>query len=322
MISMKTRNSYPFASDNKRYTTFTYYCNQTYGHKVVKIPLQAGFTCPNRDGSKSIGGCLFCSAYGSGEFNLAHQTPIVTQYQQAKLRYQKKWPTNHTMPYFQSFTNTYCSLEHLQSKVNALHPFSNEIDGYAFATRVDCISNDMLAYLTELNNQKDVWVELGLQTSNDATKVALNCMHTNNQALQTHRLLKQNGIKTVIHIINGLPNETADDMLATIDFVNQLQPTAVKFTMLHILDNAPLGQIYLNKPWSLLSMDEYLDILCCQLQHLNPQIVVERICGDGDQTHIIEPKWTNIKIQVMNELDKKMAKENIMQGELFKALDT
>ena len=314
---MKQKNPYPYAFDNKRYTTFTYYCHQHYGHKVVKIPLQAGFTCPNRDGSKSVGGCAFCSEHGSGEFNLAHQSPINQQYEQAIIRYACKWPTAHTMPYFQSFTNTYCSVSHLQQKVDALKPYADQIDAYAFATRVDCLTDDMLTYLFELNKIKDVWVELGLQTSNDVTKQALNCCHTNDQAINTHQRLKEAGIKTVIHIINGLPNETKDDMLATVDFVNQLQPTACKFTMLHILDNAPLGKVYQTSPWPILTLEEYLDVLCCQLQHLNPEIVVERICGDGDKTHIIEPKWTDNKIQVMNELDKKMAKENIMQGQLY-----
>lgn len=320
-ITMKQINPYPYAFDNKRYTTFTYYCHKHYGSKVVKLPLQLGFTCPNRDGSKGFGGCSFCNAYGSGEFNKNHQMDIVEQYIQAKERYKNKWTVTKTMPYFQSFTNTYCSVDHLQEKIEALNCFDDEIVAYAIATRCDCINDDMLHYLSELNKSKEVWVELGFQTSNDTSKQTLNCLHTNNEFIDAMTRLKNENIKTCIHIINGLPDESEEDMLNTVKFVNSFNPTAVKFTMLHILDNAPLGKQYLQHPWTLLTQQQYLDILCKQLQYLSPSIIIERICGDGDANHVIAPDWTRIKISTMNELDKKMAKENIMQGQYINTVD-
>lgn len=315
-INQVKTNQFKYSNTNKRYYTWDFYLKNTYGTKVAKIPIECGFTCPNRDGKISYGGCSFCSSLGSGEFNPHFNLPTDIQYQQGKEKLKSKWNITYTIPYLQSYSNTYCTVEQLQEKINPLlTKYSNEIVAIAIATRADCLPDDMLAYLQQLNTIKPLWIELGLQTSNDKTSLLLNRGHDYNCFKQAILKLKQLNIKTVVHIINGLPNETKDNMIQTIKDINILHPDAIKIHMLHILKDSLLGQQYLHQPWSLLTKQEYIDIVVNQLGYLSEDIIIQRLTGDGIINQLIAPLWTIKKTIVLNDIDKKMVQDNRYQGD-------
>lgn len=306
-------NPFIYSDDNKRYHTFNYYLRHRYHKKVYKVPLDAHFTCPNRDGTCGIGGCIFCSGQGSGEYTRGDIDDIVQQFETNKIMMEKKWPNSLAMPYFQSFSNTYGPLAKIKK---CIEPFINypNVCGIAIATRSDCLDNEKISYLASLCEYTDIYVELGLQSSNDNTAKFINRGHDFNSLKQCVAKLKKTKIKVVIHIINGLPNETIDDMLQTIKDVNNLQIDGIKIHMLHVSNNTRLATMYKTHPFHLLTKDEYIDIVVKQLELLNANVFIERLTGDPKKEDLIAPEWVLNKTVVLNDIDKLMVKNDTYQG--------
>ena len=306
-------NPYKYSVDNKRYQTLNYYLKTKYNSKVCKIPLDAGFTCPNRDGKCGTGGCLFCSDQGSGEFTLPDETNLLTQYNKNKEMMLKKWPNSLCIPYFQSYTNTYGSLNRIKECVT---PFLNidEAVAISIATRPDCLEDDKIEYLESLTSQKDIWVELGLQTTNEKTSQLMNRGHDFDCLKDCLNRLKKTNIKICLHIINSLPYEDEEDMLKTVKDLKGLHFHAIKIHMLHISSNSNIKYLYKKENFKLLSKDEYVNIVVKQLELLKEDIIVERLTGDPVKELLIAPEWTLNKTDVLNSIDKLFSKKNTYQG--------
>lgn len=309
------KNPFPYSNDNKRYYTMNYYLKHTYHKKVAKVPLNAGFTCPNRDGSKAYGGCSFCSAMGSGDSILAFSEDLKKQYQIGLERMQKKWPDCLGIAYFQSFSNTYAPLKDLK---RIYDPFFDdpELIGVAIATRADCLNEETIDYLNKQSAKKDVWIELGLQSIHAKTMDHLNRQHTTEEVWKIILQLKKTNIHTCIHIMNSLPHEKEEDMLETVRQIAYYHPDAIKIHMLHLLKGTRLAQEYEQNPFHLMRLEEYVDLVVKQLELLPQDIIIERLTGDGLADDLIEPLWTIKKTIVLNEIDKRMVKLNTYQGRL------
>ncbi|MBR4461620.1 MAG: TIGR01212 family radical SAM protein [Erysipelotrichaceae bacterium] len=306
------RNSF----NEKRYHTFNYYLKTRYHSKVSKIILDAGFTCPNRDGSKGFGGCIFCSNQGSGDSNLVRNEDLLRQYEANKKVMDRKWPDSLYIPYFQSFSNTYGPLTKIR---NMLEPFleMDEVAEIAIATRCDCLEEETVAYLDETSKQKPLWLELGLQTSNDKTGQLINRCYAFHDLTDALKRLEKTSIKVCIHVMNGLPFETKEDMLKTIRDISRLSFHGIKIHMLHVLKNTALGDMYRKEPFPLLEREEYIELVVRQLELLPEEIVVQRLTGDPIKEELIAPEWLLNKTTILNDIDKRMRKENTWQGKFY-----
>ena len=310
-------NPYKNSNDNKRYYTMNYYFKQKYHKKVAKVPLNSGFTCPNRDGSKSIGGCTFCSSMGSGDSILAFSKGLKSQYDLGLKRMQKKWKDCLGFAYFQAYSNTYAPLDNLK-KIYDPFVFDNNVAGISIATRADCLDEEKIAYFDSIADTKEVWIELGLQSIHEDTMDRCNRMHTTKEVEEILSLLKKTRIKSCIHIMNSLPSETKEDMLETAHWIAVWQPDAIKIHMLHLIENTKMAEEYRQNPFKLLSLEEYVDIVVDQLEIISPDCIIERLTGDGIAKDLIEPLWTIKKTIVTNEIDKEMVRRNTWQGKKFK----
>lgn len=304
-------NPYPYSNDNKRYQTINYYFRNTYHQKVAKIPLNAGFTCPNRDGTKGIGGCTFCSSMGSGDSILCFDDTLQKQYKEGFKRMQNKWPDCIGFAYFQSYSNTYAPLAILKKVYDPFFKDPN-IPGVAIATRADCLSDEIIDYLNR--QDKEVWLELGLQSVHESTMEKCNRKHSTQIVFDWIDKLKSTNIKTCVHIINGLPNETKSDMLETVKQISKHNPDAIKIHMLHLIEGTQMAKEYEEHPFHILTLEEYVDIVVDQLELLPQEMIIERLTGDGIAKDLIGPKWTIKKTIVTNEIDKLMVKRNTWQG--------
>jgi len=310
-------NKFKYSFNEKRYHTYNYYLKSTYDCKVAKVIIDGHFTCPNRDGTKGFGGCIYCSALGSGDSNISIREDVLTQYENNKKVMDAKWPNKLYIPYFQSFTNTYGPLSKIKDMIS---PFltMDEVCEIAIATRPDSISDECIEYLDSITSIKPITIELGLQTSNDNTANFINRCHDFNTFKECINKLSKTSIKICVHIINGLPYETRIDMIQTIKDINHMNIDAVKIHMLHIVTNTKLEKIYNEKPFRLLSRDEYIDIVVEQLRYLKPEVIIERLTGDPLKDDLIEPSWVLNKTTILNDIDKKMRANNIYQGDLYK----
>lgn len=306
-------NPFKYSDDNKRYHTFNYYLRHHYGKKAYKVPLDAHFSCPNRDGTCGYGGCIFCSSRGSGEFTAPNILNIIKQFETNRQMMEAKWPNSLAIPYFQAYSNTYGPLEKIKQCVEPFIGYPG-VCAIAIATRPDCLDDEKIAYLNSLTKYLDIYIELGLQSSNDDTAKFINRGHDFACLKNCVNKLNSTSLKTVIHIINGLPNETIDDMMKTINDVNRLQIFGIKIHMLHISKDTVLANMYLEHPWDIMNLDEYVGIVIKQLENLSPNIVIERLTGDPIKDELIAPRWVLNKTQVLNEIDKKMALLDTYQG--------
>ena len=302
-----------YSDSNKRYYTLDYFYKHKFNSKVSKISLNANFTCPNIDGTKGYGGCAYCAS-GSGTFGGNKNKPLIEQFYDIKKVEDHKWPNTKYIAYFQANSNTYAPTPYLK---NIYEPFLNikNVVGISIATRSDCITEETLDYLEDLNKKTFLTIELGLQTINPKTNDYLNRKESLKEFENMVYELHKKNIFIVVHIINGLPGETKEDMLNTVKYLNKLPIDGIKIHMLCVLKKTKLGIDYLNKPFHILTKEEYIDILCEQLELLNENIVIERISADPDPKELIEPSWVIKKFDVMNTLDKEMKKRNIYQGD-------
>ena len=303
--------------DNKRYYTLNYYYKKTYGSKVFKVALNGGFSCPNKDGKKGTGGCIYCSPSGSGDFAGNINEDILTQFENIKNMMLEKWPDAKYIGYFQANSNTYASVDKLKKLYEPILNVENVV-GLNIATRSDCFNEDIYNYLEDLNKRTDLVIELGLQSSKEETIEYINRKETKEEFESCINELKKRNIKYVIHIINGLPGETKEDMINTAKYVNSLNPFGIKIHMLHVIKNTKLGDIYLKNPFHILTKDEYIDIVINQLEYLDENIVINRITGDPVKEDLIEPTWLLKKFVVLNDIDKEMVKRDTYQGSKIK----
>ena len=306
-------NPFKYTDHNKRYHTLDYHYRKKFNSKISKISLNAGFTCPNIDGTVGTGGCIYCSNLGSGDFAGKKDDDLVTQFYSIKKIIDKKWKDTKYIGYFQAHTNTYAPLPVLKEKFETILNIENVI-GLSIATRPDAISDDTLDYLEELSKRTYITVELGLQSIHKKTSIFINRCHTLECFENCVNKLRKRNINVVIHIINGLPYETKDMMIETVKYLNKLDIQGIKIHMLHILKNTKLEKIYKEHPFKVLSKEEYIDIVCDQLEYLRPEIVIHRITGDPDQDDLIEPSWLDKKLCILNDIDKKLEKRKTYQG--------
>ena len=308
-------NSFMYSNDNKRYHTLDYYYKNKYHSKVFKVSLNLGLTCPNKDGTKGKGGCIYCSN-GSGDYAGNKEDSLKNQFDSVKETLLKKWSNSKYIAYFQAGTNTYAPLSFLKEKWEEVLTYDNVI-GINIATRPDAITDECLEYLKELNKKTDLVIELGLQTIHERTSKLINRCHTLTCFEEMVKKLRKENISVLVHIINGLPYETKEDMLETVKYLNTLDIQGIKIHMLHILKGTALEKLFASEKFHVLTKEEYVDIVVDQLRLLRPEIVINRITGDPKEEDLIEPHWLIKKFGVLNEIDKEMVKRNCYQGDLL-----
>ena len=304
---------FKYTLDNKRYHTLNYYLKNKFNTKVFKVSLNGGFTCPNLDGTKGYGGCIYCSKSGSGDFGGNPNKDLTTQFKEIKEVESKKWPNSKYIAYFQARTNTYAPLEVLKAKYEEVLKIDDVI-GLFIATRCDAITDETLDYLEELNKRTFLTIELGLQTTNEKTSKLINRCHTLKEFEDMVKRLRKRNINVVVHIINGLPYETETDMLNTIRYLNKLDIQGIKIHMLCIIKDTPLETLYQKEKFHILTKEEYIDIVIKQLELLREDIVIHRITSDPDKNSLIEPTWLLKKFCLLNDIDKEMVKRDTYQG--------
>ena len=310
-------NKFKYISDNKRYHTLTYYYKEKFNSKVCKVSLNANFTCPNIDGKVGIGGCIYCSKLGSGEYAGNPKEDLITQFEKGKKTMQRKWPNAKFIAYFQANTNTYAPIERLKE---CFEPFINRDDciGLSIATRSDSITDECLDYLEDISKRTYLIVELGLQTIHEKTSKLINRCSSLDNFDKMVKILKMRNINVVVHIINGLPYETEDMMIDTVKHLNDLNIDGIKIHMLGVLKDTPLEKYYQKHKFHILTKEEYVNIVVKQLEYLNPKIVIHRLTEDPKQEDIIEPTWLTKKFTILNEVDKIMSTRNLYQGDKLK----
>lgn len=304
---------FKYSNSNKRYYTLDYFYKEKFKSKVFKISLNAGFSCPNKDGTKGYGGCIYCSKLGSGDYAGEKDKSLVLQFNDVKNIMLHKWPDSKYIVYFQANTNTYAPVNVLKEKYESVL-FLDNVIGINIATRPDSISDECLEYLEELNKKTYLTIELGLQTIHDETSKLINRGHDLKCFEEMVKKLRERNINVVVHIINGLPYETKEMMMNTAKYLSNLDIQGIKIHMLHILKDTALANLYEKEKFHVLTREEYVDIVCSQLEILREDIVIHRITGDPNPEDLIEPKWLIKKFGVLNEIDKEMARRDTYQG--------
>ena len=300
--------------ETKRYHALSDDLADRYGKKTFKVALDGGFTCPNRDGTKGVGGCSFCTLRGSGDFAGDRRLSLRDQFDAQLSIMKRKWPEGKYVVYFQAFTNTYADsslLKQLFETAAGLHP---DIVGLNVGTRPDCVPDDIVAVLKGLSSKTDVTVELGLQTIHPTTQKAMNLCYATADFDDAVRRLHQAGLAVVAHVIDGLPGETPAMMLDTIRHVARSGVAGVKLHMLHVMKGTALGLRYESDPFPLLTLPAYVSVVCDQLELLPPDVVIHRLTGDAPAELLIAPQWTRKKFVVQNEIDKELRRRDSRQG--------
>ncbi len=283
-----------------------------FGCKVFKVALNGGFTCPNIDGTKGIGGCVYCSG-GSGDFAGDPSHNILSQFEEIKERMHRKWSSAKYIPYFQAHTNTYAPVKVLRERFEGVLAQDNVV-GISIATRADCLEDDVLEYLSEISRRTYLIVELGLQTIFDETGERINRCHTYAEFLDGYNKLKARGINVCVHLINGLPGEDREMMLKSARAVAKLRPHCVKLHLLHVLKGTRLAEMYRNGEFELMTREEYVETIVNQLEVFPPETIIQRLTGDGGRDTLIGPMWSLKKFVVLNEIDKLMIRRDTYQG--------
>ena len=317
-LTQKQSNPYKNSDSNKRYYTYDFWLKHTFGGKCAKIPLDAGFTCPNIDGKCGTGGCIYCSGRGSGDFACLPTVPLEEQYNTTRAALSKKWSVERCIPYFQAHTNTYAPINVLKEKFETALSFEGVV-GMTIATRADCLADDVVEYLAELAERTTLTVELGLQSSNDKTASLINRGHSFSEFCDGYNRLcrASDKINICVHIIFGLPGESSEDMLSTVRDVAALKPSQVKIHLLHILRGTKLALMYERGEYIPMEREEYISTVVRALELLPPDTVVARLTGDGMADDLLAPDWSRKKVAVINDIDKRMYSKNTWQGRLY-----
>lgn len=299
-----------------RYYSFNDYCKTTFGEKVYRLSLNAGMTCPNRDGTLGTDGCAFCSTGGSGDFAADVFFPISKQIAAAQERIRRKTNCRKFIAYFQAFTNTYAPVKRLRELYyEAIR--DPEVKILSIATRPDCLERDTLELLSEINQIKPVWIELGLQTIHPETAAYIRRGYALPVFEQAVRELRQRGIAVIVHTILYLPNETEAQMLSTLTYLNHMDIQGIKLQLLYILKGTDLALEYERQPFPVPDMAEYIRFLAICIAHLKPEITIHRLTGDGPHELLIAPLWTSNKRTVLNTLHRYLKEQDIWQGKEY-----
>lgn len=314
---MKQRsNPYEYSDTNKRYQTFEYFCRHNYGRKCAKLPVDIGLSCPNIDGAKGRGGCIYCSGRGTGDFAASAELTVTEQLDAAAGMISGKWENVGYIPYFQAHTNTYADPGYLREKYFEAAGYPGAV-AVSIATRADCLGPDVLDVIDELSRKTDVYIELGLQTSSDRTAQLINRCMTTREFLSGWQALSGLKVRRCVHIINGLPGEDADNMKRTAEFCASLCPDMIKIHMLYITAGTAAEKAYRDGSLTLLTREQYVKITAEQLTVLPPRTVIGRLTGDGAPGALIAPEWTRKKVCVLNEIDKYMYGHDLWQGKEY-----
>lgn len=309
-------NPFPYTIDDKRYQTWNYHLRRHFGQKVFKIALDGGFDCPNRDGTVAYGGCTFCSAAGSGDFAGNRVDSLEKQFRDIKAKMQSKWKSGKCIAYFQAFTNTHAPVHVLREKYETVLNFPDVV-GLSIATRPDCLPDDVVDYLAELNERTYLWVELGLQTIHEQTAQIINRAHDFHCYVEGVQKLRNHGIRVCSHIIDGLPLETPEMMMETARAVAKLDVQGIKIHLLHLLKGTPMVKQYEKGMLQFLSQKDYVDLVCNQLEILPSEMIIHRITGDGPIDLMVGPMWSVNKWEVLNAIDDELKRRDSWQGKYF-----
>ena len=313
--TQRSENPYINSDSNKRYFTYEYYLRKTFGRKLAKIPLDMGLTCPNIDGRCGVGGCIYCSSRGSGDFAESPSLPLGEQYESLRKKLSSKWDTDHCIAYFQAHTNTYAPIDFLKKNFEEVLSFDG-VDAINIATRADCIEEDICLYLADLSSRTHLTVELGLQSSCDTTAALINRGHSFDEFCEGYRRLRKlaPNVGICVHIILGLPGEDKEIMMQTVRDVARLKPDQVKIHLLHVLKNTKMAELYLSGEYTPLTKEEYVSLTVDALELLPPETVIARITGDGLSDDLLAPDWSRKKVSVINDIDKLMYERQTWQG--------
>jgi radical SAM protein (TIGR01212 family) len=306
----------PLLWADKRFHTWNYEMRDQFNCKVFKVMLDAGFTCPNRDGSIAAGGCTFCSARGSGDFAGSRRDDLVTQFNTIRDLQHKKWPEASYIGYFQAYTNTYAPVSELREYFELVLQQPGVV-GLSIATRPDCLPDDVVEYLAELNERTYLWVEMGLQTIHETTSQLINRAHDTQCFLDGVAKLRKHKIRTCAHIIYGLPGETNEMMLETGRAVGAMDVQGIKIHLLHLMKKTPMVKQYEAGLLQFLEMDQYVKLVIDTLELLPPEMIIHRLTGDAPRDLLIGPMWSQKKWEVLNALDDELKSRNSWQGKLW-----
>ena len=306
--------------NGKPYHSFDYMLKEQFGEKIYKVALDAGMTCPNRDGTRGSRGCIFCSAGGSGDFAGSRQDSITQQIEKQAASIRQKRGVAKFIAYFQAYTNTYAPVDYLRKIYTEAisHP---DIVAISIGTRPDCLGEDILQLLDELNQKKPVWVELGLQTIHETTARYIRRGYPLSCFEQAVSELRKRNLDVIVHTILGLPGESKNDILSTIEYLNHRDIQGIKLQLLHVLKGTDLAEDYLAGKFQVYSMEEYLELVIDCLEHLNPEIVIHRLTGDGPKDLLIAPLWSSAKRTVLNTLHRECKLRHAFQGKQYKPME-
>ena len=296
----------------KSFNNIDYYLKEKFGEKIFKVSLDGGFTCPNRDGTLSYKGCIFCSESGSGEFTGNRENSITNQINE-QIKFLGRGEDKKYIAYFQNFTGTYGNIEHLRSVYEEAIKHPN-IVGLAIATRADCLSEEVLELLSEFNEKTHLWIEIGLQTVNDKTAEIINRGYKTEIFTEKMKELNKRNIKVVTHVIIGLPNENKNDVFSTIDYINEQKTWGIKLHLLYILKNTGLFEYYKSNPFEIMKKEEYISLVTEIISRLDKKIVIHRLTGDAPWKDLYEPKWSTDKRGILNGINKFLKEKKIYQG--------
>ncbi|RED63787.1 TIGR01212 family radical SAM protein [Cohnella lupini] len=317
METIQTEVRSPLLWTDKRFHTWNYEMRETFGEKVFKVMLDAGFTCPNRDGSIAAGGCTFCSARGSGDFAGSRRQDLVSQFNNIRDRQHLKWSEAKYIGYFQAYTNTYAPVETLREYYEVILEQPGVV-GLSIATRPDCLPDDVVDYLAELNERTYLWVEMGLQTIHESTSQLINRAHDTACFVDAVDRLRARGIRVCAHIIHGLPGETREMMLETVQAVAAMDVQGIKIHLLHLMRKTPMVKQWRDGLLRFLDQDEYVDLVVESLELLPPDMIVHRLTGDAPRDLLIGPMWSLKKWEVLNAIDAALVQRNSWQGKAWK----
>lgn len=303
------KSGFIYSDDNKRYHTQNYHLRHTFGEKVSKISLDAGFTCPNIDGRCGVGGCIYCLD-GSGS---ASRKSLHEQFLEVREKMSHKWEAEKFIVYLQAHSNTYASPEVLEKIYEEVLSF-DKVVGLSVATRADCLDSEIADLLARINEKTYLNVELGLQSTFDDTARLINRGHSYADFLKGYALMKERDIRVCVHLINGLPGESLEMMLDSVKRVNELQPFSIKLHLLHVLRGTPLADMYERGEFETFELFDYVNLICDELEYISPETVIQRLTGDGQKDVLISPLWSMKKFVVLDEIDKEMERRKTFQG--------
>lgn len=309
-------NPFPYAEDkNKRYHSWNFALRQEFGEKIFKVPIDAGFDCPNRDGTVAKGGCTFCSVSGSGDMIVAPEAPLPEQFEKEIAMMHKKWPqVDKYIVYFQNFTNTHAPVAVIRERFEQVLSLPGVV-GISIGTRPDCLPEDVVDYLAELNQRFYLWVELGLQTTFETTSNAINRAHDYQTYLDGVASLRKHNIRVCTHLINGLPGETIEMMQENVRrTIQDSDIQGIKLHLLHLMRNTRMLRDYHEGRLQLMRRDTYVSLICDQLEMIPPEIIIHRLTGDAPWDSLVGPMWSLKKWEVLNEIDQEMLRRNSYQG--------